>query len=63
MGWWTTENNLLLGDGPADILGIAYQNITRLYEVEMSRKPTRAELRRLIEFTLRPFLEDYLEQD
>lgn len=63
MGWWSTEDELLLGDRPADILGAAYAEIVSLYEAEAGRKPTRAELQRLVEFTLRPFLEHDLERD
>lgn len=63
MGWWMSENNLLLGDGPADILGTAYEAIMYAYETHVGRKPRRAELRALIEFTLPPFLTYELDQD
>lgn len=67
MGWWESttleKGKLIIGDGPADILGTAYESIVRLYEKEVGRKPRRAELQKLVRFTLPPFLAYELDED
>lgn len=61
MGWWeakTLDNQfLILGDVPADILGCALEEIVRVYEKDVGRKPYREEVQKLINFVVRPFLE------
>ena len=51
MGWWTTQtDDLVIGDGPADVLDVAIEKITGIYEKDIGRKPTVAELAALMRF-------------
>lgn len=62
MGWWsqTTEGNaprdgeagLAWGDGPADILDVALDEIASAFRSDLGREPTKAELRAGLEFSL-----------
>lgn len=62
MGWWhagehgeslqTEPTGLAWGDGPADEMERALANITALFQGAWGRKPTVAELRSGLEFSL-----------
>ena len=48
MGWWSIatdkEPEAVNGDGPADILGAAFDKVVKEWENEWGRKPTQYEL-------------------
>lgn len=52
MGWWDSDaeghsfvqGGLKWGDGPADVIDSALEEIDRLFEVAWQRKPTLAEV-------------------
>jgi hypothetical protein len=62
MGWWASgtdgpfpaegELELIWGDGPADIIDGAFREIAREFVDNVGRKPTVAELRNGLEFSL-----------
>ena len=63
MGWWTQDEEgrsfahakkeeLLWGDGPADIMDNALAAIKKEFEAEKGRKPTKAELLAGLKFSL-----------
>lgn len=63
MGWWTQneqghsfahaeEEEMLWGDGPADVMDIALAAIANEFEQAQGRGPTDAELRAGLEFSL-----------
>lgn len=64
MGWWTQnehghsfahaegDEELLWGDGPADILDDAIAKIAKEFEGIENRRPTKAEMRAGLEFSL-----------
>lgn len=55
MGWWSENEGgeeLLLGDGPFDIAGDAFEQIAREYQEDWGRKPTLAEMLRTLERVL-----------
>jgi hypothetical protein len=62
MGWWRAgedgssmraeETGLVWGDGPADILGNAIDEIAAEFREAYGRKPSRAELEAGLKFSL-----------
>jgi hypothetical protein len=51
MGWWTTRKaNLIIGDGPADVLDEAVAEIHGVYKAGIGREATREELMALMQF-------------
>jgi hypothetical protein len=62
MGWWNSKANgaslqqrdtgLLWGDGPADYMDAALDNIVKLFWSENLRPPTKAELKAGLLFSL-----------
>src|SRR5688500_13900978 len=52
MGWWSCKGGVI-GDGPADLLGDALDEIVGEYQEEHGRPPTLGELAQLIEFCTR----------
>lgn len=63
MGWWTQDEEghsfatadgeeMIWGDGPADLMGEAVASITQEFQQYEGRNPTKAELRAGLEFTL-----------
>lgn len=64
MGWWTQdeeghsfadakgEGEMVWGDGPADALDNAIAEIVKEFETTYGRKPTKAEMRAGLEFSL-----------
>jgi len=64
MGWWTADRSgrsfahnedgseLIWGDGPADILDAAIDEIVKEFERYEKRKPTKDEMRAGLEFAL-----------
>lgn len=62
MGWWSSDANgsslqfeetgLLWGDGPADQIDKAIDEITREFETAWGRKPKRLELEAGFKFSL-----------
>jgi hypothetical protein len=62
MGWWEVDRSgekVTLGDESLDILGEAFQAVTRAYVQEWKRKPTLAEILQTIEMVLVTRLEEY----
>lgn len=68
MGWWNQdaeghslipeETGLVWGDGPADVMGAALDEIVALFEAVVGRKPTMDELKGGLLFSARSYLED-----
>ena len=65
MGWWTADaaelrnagaedakTHPMWGDVPADILGNAVDEIVAQFQEDLGRRPTKAELRDGLDFTL-----------
>jgi hypothetical protein len=61
MGWWEQDeegnsfalgSGMYWGDGPADIMGEAVQQIVAEFEAAMRRKPTLAEMKAGLLFSL-----------
>jgi hypothetical protein len=68
MGWWTQdeqgcsfahrieevagEGEMMWGDRPADIFDVAIDEIVKVFEAELERRPTKGELRAGLEFSL-----------
>jgi len=63
MGWWSiskekagidwtgeTDTGMYNGDGPADIMGPAVDELVKLFEEEWGRKPYMAELIAAVKF-------------
>lgn len=66
MGYWRTparrngrEQELIWGDAPADILGVAIDRIIKTFIRDMGRKPTEAELLNGMRFSARTALDDF----
>lgn len=72
MGWWATNTNgesfaegpeeMLWGDGPADILAHAVDAIVREFEAAWGRPPTEAELVAGMRFSLGAY-DDFVSKD
>jgi hypothetical protein len=60
MGWWqiypvsSQKGDMVNGDTPADIMGVAVDKIIKVYEKEWDRKPYRAELEAVLNFVTLP---------
>jgi hypothetical protein len=60
MGWWqiypvsSQKGDMVNGDTPADIMGVAVDKIIKVYEKEWDRKPYRAELEAVLNFVTMP---------
>ena len=52
MGWWKISENMVNGDGPADIMGNALEDISKEWQREQGRKPYLKELKAVFEFSL-----------
>jgi hypothetical protein len=63
MGWWTQNRDgvsfasddseeMLWGDGPADVMDSALAAIVEAFEQAQGRRPTKAEVRAGLEFSL-----------
>lgn len=67
MGWWhvtTLEGKqLLMSDEGADTLGFAFDKVSEIFQKTYKRKPTRAEMQYAVDFVLRVFLTDNLDED
>ena len=51
MGWWTTKKtDLVIGDGPADVLDGAVEKINEMYTKDIGRNATGEELVALMRF-------------
>jgi hypothetical protein len=62
MGWWIDKvdgKELIVGDGPYDVLTAALQQVAEEYLEEWDRKPTLAELTHALEVVLAAHLERY----
>jgi hypothetical protein len=53
MAYWRTANGII-GDGPADAMGDAIDEIRESYRAELRREPSKAEIRDVLEFVLAP---------
>jgi hypothetical protein len=53
MGWWKVDEKIELGDGPLDIAGDLLGQIAQEYIDDLGRKPTLAEMVRILEEGLR----------
>lgn len=65
MGWWSMERNakeVIVGDGPLDVLLTALRKIARQYRKDFKRNPTDEEWSELLESSIRG-LEDELFDD
>ena len=70
MGWWkqddeghsfAMESELRWGDGPADVMGPAIDEIIRHFEAKYDRKPTMDELKAGVMFSARPLLAEAVQ--
>jgi hypothetical protein len=52
MGYWENEKQQTRGDGPADIMGDAIDQVIAEFTEDMGRAPTKAEIREGLEFSL-----------
>lgn len=53
MAYWKTSAGVI-GDGPADVMGEAIDEIRGCYRSDHGREPTPDEIRALLEFVLAP---------
>lgn len=50
MGWWQISEEMVNGDGPADIMEDAIEKISQEYLKAFGRKPYKEELEAVLEF-------------
>jgi hypothetical protein len=71
MGWWEQNEQgvsfadaegeeMVWGDGPADTMGAAVDEIVAEFERDWDRKPTKAEIRAGLEFVLGGYKDEKL---
>lgn len=62
MGWWTVRQSgqeILQGDEPYDIMGDALEQIAQVYQRDVERKPTLAEIIQTIQTVLAAGVQDF----
>jgi hypothetical protein len=51
MGYWKSSNGII-GDGPADVMAEAIEDIRACYREDLGREPTKIEICELLGFVL-----------
>ena len=59
MGWWETEDNMLIGDGPLDIAEEFFKLIAKEYTDDLNRQPSLVELLKTLGLVLEKSADEF----
>lgn len=58
MGWWETQDGVVIGDEPADIVGEMLDRLTGAYQDGLGRKPSVPEIEETLRFVIAAHLDE-----